>query len=318
MDEVASERSVAGGAHAAAGDDVVDDTLRTSYRLLRLSVVALALLLATSLALEIARRGGEQLGSISAYYYSPVRSVLVGSLVAIAPALIAIKGRRGWEDALLDIAGMVVPLVAVVPASRTLGTDVCGPNLERCIPPELEPAVENNVTSLLVVGAAALLFAWWSRGRIRERTTALGLVAATGVWLASTLWFWLGRDSFLAQAHYVAAIVFFGLVAAVAFLNGRQAPGRLNVPVLAPIRYGQAYRAIGGLMVATILVAIVLFAGNTFIGLELWFSTTFLIEAVLLGLFVTFWIFQTAENWDEEAVEEQRTRARRSSPGTSS
>jgi len=315
MDEVASERSVDGGAQAAAGDGTVDDTLRTSYRLLRLSVVALALLLATSLALEIARRGGEQLGSISAYYYSPVRSILVGSLVAIAPALIAIKGRRGWEDILLDIAGMVVPLVAVVPASRTLGADVCGPGRERCIPPELQPAVENNVVSLLVVGAAALVFAWWSRGRIRERTTSLGLAAATVVWLAATLWFWLGHASFLAQAHYVAAIAFFGLIAAVAFLNGRQAPERLNVPVLPPARYGQAYRAIGGLMAGTILVAVVLFAGNGLIGLRLPFSTTFVVEAVLMVLFVTFWIFQTVENWDEEAVEEQRSRVRRLSGG---
>jgi hypothetical protein len=160
------------------------------------------------------------------------------------------------------------------------------------------------------VGAAALLFAWWSRGRIRERTTSVGLAAATGVWLASTLWFWLGRESFLAQAHYVAAIVFFGLIAAVAFLNGRQAPQRENVPVLPPVRYGQAYRAIGGLMAATILGAIVLFAGNGLLGLRLWFSTTFIIEAALMVLFVTFWIFQTAENWDEEAVEEQRSRAR--------
>lgn len=290
--------------------EVSPDPIRTSYRYLRVSVVALAFLLATSLALEIARRGGEELGSISAYYYSPARSILVGALVAIGPPLIAIKGRQGWEDVLLDLAGMVVPLVALVPSSRDLGADVCGPEVERCIPPDLVPAVQNNMTALVVLGAAGLVFAWWSAGRRRDAATVVGLLAATGLWAATTLWFWLGRDSFLANAHYAAAVVFFLLIAAVAFLNGQLAPRRRNVPLVAPHRYGQAYRTIGGLMVLTILTAVVLYSGTRLIGLELWSSTTFVLEAVLMVLFVAFWVVQTVENWDEEAAEEARDTAR--------
>lgn len=293
---------------AAPGPRADDDTTRTSYRYLRVSVVALALLLTVSLAVEIARRGGEELGSISAYYYSPARSVVVGSLVAIAPALVAIRGRRGWEDVGLDLAGMVLPLVALVPSSRDLGPAVCGAGRQRCIPPRLEPAIENNVVALLVVGAAVLAFAVWTRGAGRERPTVVGLLAAAAVWLGTTAWFWLGRASFLAWAHYAAAVVFFVLIAGVAFLNGRGAPQRLDVPVLRPVRYGQAYAAIGGLMVTTILVAVVLFSGHRLVGLPLAPSTTFVVEAVLLVLFVTFWVLQTAENWDREAVEEQRLR----------
>ena len=303
------ERS--GGATSMAGDGGVvpsaDDTTRQTYRYLRVSVVGLALLLATSIVLEIARRGGEELGSISAYYYSPARSILVGSLVAIGPALIAIKGRQGWEDVGLDIAGMVIPVVALVPASRDLGTDVCGRDLERCIPPDLVPAVQNNVVSLIVLGAAGLVFAWWSAGARRDRATTAALLVATAVWVATSVWFWLGRASFLAGAHYVAAVVFFGLIAAVAFLNGRLAPRRHHVPLVAPRRYGQAYQLIGSLMVGTILVAVVLFTGSGLIGLRLWPSTTFVIEAVLMVLFVAFWIVQTVENWREEAAVEARS-----------
>ena len=300
-------RSVAGGEASGAGPSE-DDTTRTSYRYLRVSVVALAILLTTSLVLEIARRDGERLGSISAYYYSPARSIIVGALVAIGVALIAIKGRRGWEDVLLDLAGMVLPVVALVPSSLDLGAGVCGRGIDRCIPAELVPAVRNNVVSLLVLGAVGLVFAWWStRGR-EDVATRVGLLAAASLWWATTLWFWLGRAGFLAYAHYVAAVVFFGLIAVVAFLNGRLAPERHNVPLLAPRRYGQAYRAIGGLMVLTILVAVVLFAGNALLGLRLWASTTFVVEAVVMVLFVAFWTVQTVENWDEEADEEARAR----------
>ena len=309
MDDVRSggATSIGGGGAAPSADD----TTRQTYRYLRVSVVALALLLTTSIALEIARRGGEELGSISAYYYSPARSILVGSLVAIGPALIAIKGRQGWEDVGLDIAGMVIPVVALVPASRDLGTEVCGRDLERCIPPDLVPAVQNNVVSLVVLGAAGLVFAWWSAGDRRSRATTAALVVATAVWAATSLWFWLGRASFLAGAHYAAAVVFFGLIAAVAFLNGRLAPRRHQAPLVTPRRYGQAYAAIGGLMVLTILVAVVLFTGSGLLGLQLWPSTTFVVEAILMVLFVAFWTVQTVENWREEAAVEARRVGRR-------
>ncbi len=96
-----------------------------------------------------------------------------------------------------------------------------------------------------------------------------------------------------------------------AFVDGRLAPRRLEAPLVTPRRYGQAYAAIGGLMVLTILVAVVLFTGSGLLGLQLWPSTTFVVEAILMVLFVAFWIVQTVENWNEEAAAEARAAAGR-------
>ena len=184
--------------------------------------------------------------------------MLVGSLVALAPALIAIKGRPGWEDALLDLAGMLIPLVAFVPAPLRVG---CSAGVETCTPAEVQPGVRNNVSALLVVGAVCLAFAWWS-ARPRGRVITLALVVATGVWLAFGLWFVVSFDTFLVGAHYAAAIAFFVLISAVAWINGRRAVERGNVRGMTPDGYARAYKVISLLMVLTIVVASVLYGGR--------------------------------------------------------
>ena len=60
--------------------------------------------------------------SISAYYYTPVQLFLVGALVAIGISLIALKGSIELEDAVLNFAGILAPVVALVPT----------PNVGRC------------------------------------------------------------------------------------------------------------------------------------------------------------------------------------------
>ncbi|MEZ0449354.1 hypothetical protein [Cellulomonas sp. ICMP 17802] len=282
-----------------AGTVVLDQTTRKTYRYLRVAVVGMTLLLVTSLVIEIVWGDGPMLGSISAYYYTPVKAVFIGALVAIGPALVAIKGRPGWEDAVLDLAGMVIPVVAFVPTPLKHG---CGAGIATCLPPELVPGVENNVSALLVVGAVALVFAWWS-ARPRGRAMTIALLVATGAWLAFGLWFVLSRDTFLTGAHYAAAITFFVLIAGVAWINGRRAPERGNVRGMTPHGYAGTYKVISLLMALTIVVAGVLYGGAALTGHKLWFATIFVVEAILLALFVVFWVLQTAENWNEEAVE---------------
>ena len=67
----------------------------TTYRYVRLSIIGVVVLLFAALAVAIARDDWAVGPSISAYYYGPVRSVLVGSLVAAAFLLVAVRGRPG-------------------------------------------------------------------------------------------------------------------------------------------------------------------------------------------------------------------------------
>src|SRR5262245_35426474 len=91
------------------------DAIKT-YRYLRLGMVAMVVLLSVSVAIERSKVECWQT-SISAYYYTPVRAVLVGALVAVGLGLIVIKGSTWFEDATLNIAGMFAPVVAFAPTS---------------------------------------------------------------------------------------------------------------------------------------------------------------------------------------------------------
>src|SRR3954452_2574529 len=84
----------------------------TTYRYLRLGIVAMVLLLAVSLVFEIINAPGCVQTSISAYYYTPVRNVLVGSLVTIGLCLIVVRGGNRWQDFFLNVAGMLAAVVA--------------------------------------------------------------------------------------------------------------------------------------------------------------------------------------------------------------
>src|SRR4051812_6166058 len=133
-----------------------ESTTKT-YLYLRVGLVALAVFLGTSLVIELAFGDTAWQGSISAYYYTPVRSVFVGTLTAMGVCLIAIKGRgKPGEDLMLNLAGMCAPVVALVPTP--LEDAACG-DATRCVPKAFVPGVVNNVEALIVVGVLALLFA---------------------------------------------------------------------------------------------------------------------------------------------------------------
>ena len=70
-----------------------------SYRYLRLVMVGLVVLLAASVLIELQQTGfGCWRTSISSYYWTPVRGVFVGALVAIGTCLIVLKGNTPVED----------------------------------------------------------------------------------------------------------------------------------------------------------------------------------------------------------------------------
>ena len=133
------------------------DPVRLTYRYLRVAIVAVVLVLFVSLTMQIvADRGkldsGEEWwhASISAYFYSPVQSIFVGALVAIGTCLIAIKGRHGAEEVLLNFAGMFAFVVALVPTPLDAAMCVDEPY---CL--DVPERVGNNVGTLLFVGASS-------------------------------------------------------------------------------------------------------------------------------------------------------------------
>jgi hypothetical protein len=274
---------------------------RKSYRYLRLAIVALLVLLAASLVQEHARAGELQFGSISAFYYSAVRAVFVGVLVGVGPLLVALKGRNGAEDVLLDLAGMLIPLVALVPTP-------CREGCQEGVAPEylygLGSAVQNNVAAIGVVGAVVLLFAGAGALRARSRSALVGPGIALLVWLGYVVWFFAARDVFEQTAHYVSAVGFFALIVAVCVVGWRLARTRpqVNVPGR-PVHYSRIYGLTGLGMAAVIVVGVVLGLGRHLAGWGTPFTLIFWVEALLLGLFGVFWVAQTVENWQVEARE---------------
>jgi hypothetical protein len=265
-----------------------------TYRYLRLALVALVLLLFAAIALEWWAAGRACLQpSISAYYYTPVRAVLVGVLVTMGVCLIALKGSSEPEDVLLNFAGMLAPGVAFVPT----------PDLGECrsvplVPREVSANVANNmqalfVVGLLVAGVVVVIARSDAPGDRLGRWARIGIGVTAAVLLGGALWFYLDRESFLELAHGVAAVPMFLALVAVVWLNARhvrESVGEGSMPVRQS-RYVPVYRGIAvGMLVALVLVVgLSLLTGST--------SLVFWVEVLLITLFAAFWVVQTVELW---------------------
>ncbi|MGV8848891.1 MAG: hypothetical protein ACOH16_05025 [Propionibacteriaceae bacterium] len=271
-----------------------------TYRALRMGVVAVALLLMTSLVLETIRTKGLELTSISASYYSPVSKVFVGVLVATGMALIAIMGREKSEDGALNLAGMLAPTIGMLPT--TVGPSApgaCREGVAKCIPSTALTDVENNVSSLLVLGLIALVGALI----YVVRTHGVGSMQLRRMLLPSVLWavsagLWLfARELMFVHGHNLAAFGFFLLLAYVARVNAQDPPDGPTVMGLTPQAYKRGYQIISPAMIATIVltaiydIAILLGAPNP------WPQWFFVAESLLLALFIAFWVLQTAHFW---------------------
>jgi len=249
--------------------------------------------------IELAFGDTEWLGSISAYYYTPVRSVFVGTLCAMGVCLIAIKGRdRPREDLMLNLAGMCAPVVALCPTPLEDRT-ACG-SATRCVPAEFVPGVVNNVEALIVVGVVAVLFAARTiRRDTHERGDLLAIGVSAGGLVAFALWFALGRGSFLDYAHYGTAVPMFGLIVAVALVNAAKvddfvaAGGTLTMGQART--YKAAYRWIAYVMGWVIGGALALFVVKAATDSEPFAHWVFVVEALLLAAFTAFWILQTLQ-----------------------
>jgi hypothetical protein len=92
-----------------------------SYRYLRMGIVGL--LVALGAAVTYQRFGVHcGLGSVSAYFYTPARSVFVGGLIGLGASMIALRGMNLPEEIFLNVGGIFAFLIRMSgspPASRT-------------------------------------------------------------------------------------------------------------------------------------------------------------------------------------------------------
>lgn len=283
--------------------DITSDTMVT-YRYVRVGLVALVVFLLTSLALTWAHSCPQ--GSISAFFYTRTHAVFVAALCAIGICLIAYKGSRVGEDALLNYSGFMAFIVALVPTGPD---DLCRPWL----PTVTDPfgGVANNVAALFVAVAVGtgmyLALQRWRRPQAApvasvpscEEAASLWKTIATALlgvekWLPAALlaisiagaplmlWGW-----FADHAHVIAAVAMFLAITLVAVYHACYARAAVRR------RLARFYASISTLMLVTIVAGVVLLI----VGWHFWVIA---VELTLIVLFAVFWAVQTWDVWDAQ------------------
>lgn len=325
----------------------MSDIETKSYRYLRLTIVSLLIGLGVAVLHQTRRQDFLILGSISAYYYTPVQGIFVGVLMAAGVCMIALKGTTEMEDILLNFAGMAAAVVAIVPTTR--GEDFetavracrqhAGPFLTEqasyddldCPTVEALAAatranVENNMTGLLVIGFLVLLvgvvFAWldltW--GVLVSRTYLWGLGISIVLWGIAWVGLWVFTDAFIFYTHHAAAILLFICIFVVTVANAlrrdvRESSLRLvfagRSAALRHLRRALLTWPLGSYAwVAWAMVAAVVVAGGMFVRGVI---TLFWLEVVLASLFLVFWLVQTVDLLRDE-IAGQRQKGRIAQP----
>jgi hypothetical protein len=266
------------------------DAVKT-YRYVRLSMITLVLGLAAAVGVERTQVSpGCFQHSISAYYYTPVRGMFVGGLLGIAVCLVALRGNNDAEDALLNLAGMLAPVVAFVPTPNP-GTCSSSPRSGG----DRSADVYNNMTALFVLGGVGLALTAWLlwRDAARPRSSVVGFSLGVALFVGAVLVFALGRGFFLRNAHYAAAVTMFAAILGVVVLNAlgfhrkRVAEGREPAHP-----FTNRYAVIAGAMLVGVGG---IGAWDLTVG---WDHAVLWIEGTLITLFAVFWVMQTEELWE--------------------
>lgn len=284
-----------------------EPTVRT-YLYLRVAIVAAIALLFIALALEIVDAGWPPRGSISAYFYTAVQPIFVSTLIGAAFLLVPLRGRPGLENAALDIAAILLVLVAIIP-TPVLDESLCGSATERCVPEEFLPEVDRAIGALGWLAVLGLAFALWTLrsqgwGTWPDR---VGIAAGVAVWLLYVPGFarWWGegvRAWLLDYGHYAAAIPAFGLMVVIALVNARET--RREVEVAGRhVGLRRLYQGVAVGIAAVIAWGIVVYVVQRRADTVATGTLIFWVEALLLALFAAFWVVQTVE-WRREGLPE--------------
>jgi hypothetical protein len=269
-------------------DDLADAAIKT-YRYLRIALIVLVAALAASVVLERIHATHLQ-DSISAYYYTPTHSIFVATFVGMGVCLVVLKGSNDTEDLLLNIAGILAPIVALVPTtepSAIYGSKALTITTSRTL-------IGNNVVALLIAGVVALVVAYFVEKSKRRGPTVsnirmpdkIGLAVAAAIIVVGGLTYWKWRQFFLHNAHTSSAIAMAAILALVVVLNA------LRAGVRRKRAYRVSYWIAVGVMVLGVVPVIAHWVGASY---KPW---NFVLESIEMGGFTVFWIVQTFELWD--------------------
>ncbi|MBK8756660.1 MAG: hypothetical protein IPM08_05950 [Actinomycetales bacterium] len=265
-----------------------DPVARDTYRYLRVAPLVVALFLGTSVTLQRGVDGGCSLGSISAYYFTPVHSVFVASLCVIGMCLIANQGNSAFEDVVLNFSGFLAFLVAMVPM---VGADLrpCSGTLVQY---DTASAITNNVTAVFIAALAAEVLRWVVIGRARNqdyRHPVVVITAALGYAVVARIVWQFFRDQtwFVANAHNWAAVTMFVGIILVILTNA------IGAYLNRDRTWALGYVLTAALMIVLLVAVVLITAGSSVND-----TRVFWIEVVLIASFGLFWGLQTFELWD--------------------
>lgn len=272
-------------------------SLERTYRYLRMGIGGTVVLIFVSIAVSMAQVG--VLSSVSAYYYTPARTVFVGALIAASLGLLAISG-TGVARILLDAAGLLAPLIALVPTPLAPGsipglTIDCEPG-GTCVPSAYHPDVANGIITYLVVSVVIVIASFFIfRGRTQGFRVVRGsLLGATGLLLVVALMWAFARDTLLQYGHVTAAIVFFLAIGSCAVAKAFE-----HYQGARPTRtYQRLYWIISAGFLLDAVIAIAVIYGGW---LEAFAIPPVLVcELLALALFLLYWILQSFPRWDAD------------------
>jgi hypothetical protein len=286
----------------------------TTYRYLRLGLVALVIFLAASILTTARNAHWGWQTSISAYFYTSSHTVFVASLCAVGICLLIYQGSTITEDSLLNFSGFLAIVVGLVPTGRE---KLRGPGL----PCDFDPTVfaDNSMWALLIVSLVAavvvLIIQRLSpvpqdpqdrkmkaltvpprlRGLFRCIARPMACVEALLPWaplaalIVGAAFFIVAPDTFIEGAHGIAAFTMFcGIILVVvhyAFYALLRPQRRLI--------FVATYIVIALAMVLTLGLAAALHLLSHGHGV-------IIIEAIVIFEFAVFWLAQSIDLWKLE------------------
>jgi hypothetical protein len=241
--------------------------------------------------------------SISAYFFTPVRLIFVSSWIAVGFCMVVLKGSNEWEEGFLNVAGILAPVVALVPTPHTTDcTSVAPINTAPSV-----PDVTNNILAFLFLGTIVLILSWVALYRAAPPSGKWPfpswpwplnfryiLPVITLIFLAGAVTFLIWRDAFIARAHPIAASVQTGVIICVVFQNsverGRKTNANKELSGLGRYLFLNFYSVVAWIMVVGAFLCYVV----GWILLK-WSGWKLTLETGEILLFAIFWLWQTRD-----------------------